>query len=125
MSSTTTPAPVTWFEIAGSDTAKIEAFYGELFGWSFGDGPTGPSYRMAAAGDGAGGGVTVAQAGLPESYAIFFVQVEDVAATCDQLRQLGGEVLVGPEAIPEMGLTFANVKDPSGNHFGLFTPPAA
>ena len=33
-------------------------------------------------------------------------------------------VLVGPETM-ETGLTFANVEDPDGNHFGIFCPPAA
>ena len=119
---TTTAAPVGWFEIAGSDPAKTEAFYSELFNWTFSDGPTGPAYRIAAAGEGIPGRVTTAQAGLPETYAIFSVIVPDVAATCARIEQLGGKVLVG--LMVETGLVFANVEDPDGNHFGVFTPPA-
>lgn len=119
-----TVSPVGWFEIAASDPDKTEAFYGELFGWTFGDGPTGPAYRLAESGEGIGGGVTTAQAGLPSTYAIFSIMVADVAASCARLAELGGKVLVGPETIPETGLVFANVEDPDGNHFGVFCPPA-
>lgn len=122
---TNTVAPIGWFEIAGSDLAKSEAFYSSLFNWSFTDGPAGPAYRMVDAGEGAiGGGLTTAQAGLPSNYAIFNVVVPDVAAACEQIVQLGGTVLVGPETIADVGLVFANVQDPDGNHFGVFCPPA-
>ncbi len=118
-------APIGWFEIAGSDTTKTEAFYSGLFNWGFTDGPTGPAYRIADAGDGIPGGVTTAQAGLPRSYAIFSVVVPDVAASCAKVTELGGKVLVGPETLGDTGLVFANCEDPDGNHFGMFCPPAA
>ena len=47
-----------------------------------------------------------------------------MAATCEAVVAKGGSVLVGPETIAENGLTFANLTDPDGNHFGVFTPPA-
>ena len=43
-------APIGWFEIAGSDPARTEAFYASLFNWTFTDGPGGPDYRMADTG---------------------------------------------------------------------------
>lgn len=118
-----TPNPVGWFEIAASDTAKAESFYGELFGWTFEDGPTGPAYRIAGAGDGPAGGITTAPAGLPATYAVFSIVVPDVAATCEQVMAKGGTVLLGPETMEETGLVFANLTDPDGNHFGVFCPP--
>lgn len=125
MSTTTTSvAPVGWFEIGAADPARAESFYRELFGWQFADGPMGPVYRMTEGGDGPGGGITTAEAGLPSSYAIFSIVVPDVAATCERLTELGGKVLVGPAEVPDVGLVYANVEDPEGNHFGLFTPPA-
>lgn len=121
---TSTVAPIGWFEIAGSDPAKSEIFYSSLFNWSFADGPTGPAYRIVDAGEGISGGLTTAQAGLPSTYAIFSVVVPDVAAVCEQVVELGGTVLVGPEALADTGLVFANLQDPDGNHFGVFCPPA-
>lgn len=120
---TATKSPVAWFEIAGADPGKTEVFYSELFNWSFSDGPTGPAYRIADAGDGIPGGVTTAQAGLPRTYAIFSVAVPDVADACEKIELLGGKVLVGPETMADTGLVFANVEDPDGNHFGVFCPP--
>lgn len=48
--------------------------------------------------------------------------VPDVAATCEKVAEMGGKVLLGPETVPDIGLTF--VEDPDGNHFGVFCPPA-
>ncbi len=121
---TTTAAPIGWFEIATTDPATTEAFYADVLGWSYNDDAAAPGYRIVDAGDGINGGITAAQAGLPPSYAIFSVQVADVAATCRQIEERGGKVLVGPETIEQNGLSFANVTDPEGNHFGLFSPPA-
>ena len=118
-----TVSPIAWFEIGAVDTAKSESFYSDLFGWEFADGPMGPVYRMTEGGDGPGGGVTSAEAGLPSSYAIFSIMVPDVAATCTRISELGGKVLVGPAEVPDAGLVYANVEDPEGNHFGFFTPP--
>jgi hypothetical protein len=52
------------------------------------------------------------------------VLVQDVAAICAQVEQLGGKVLV-PSTTTKDGLVFAHVHDPAGNHFGVFTPPPA
>ena len=123
---TSTAAPIGWFEIAGSDMDKTEAFYGAVLNWTFDADPAiGPSYHIVDAGDGVAGGVTTATAGLPETYAIFSAMVSDVQATCDAVIAHGGTVLVGPQAVDETGLVFANLADPDGNHFGVFSPPAS
>ena len=123
---TTTKAPVAYFEIASTDTAKAEAFYGEIFGWDFEDSHMGSVYRMVHAGDdGVPGGLTTAEGGLPGNYAIFSVAVPDVGVTCEKVTELGGRVLVGPAEVPDSGgLVYANLEDHDGNHFGVFCPPA-
>lgn len=85
--------------------------------------PTG-GCRLVGAGAGPAGGITTAADELPADYVIFSVVVGDVEATCKQITELGGSVMVGPASTPD-GLRFANVADPKGNHFGIFTPPAA
>jgi len=119
-------APVTWFEIGSDDPAGARHFYGELFGWSFAvEGPysiitTGPDHRLQ-------GGVQDTSAplpdGTPRSYAIPCVEVDDVAATCDRVVELGGKVIVPATAIPA-GLVYAHVADPAGAHIGLYRPPS-
>jgi hypothetical protein len=56
--------------------------------------------------------------------AIFMVVVQDVAAVCAQVERLGGKVLVPPITSKD-GLVFADLHDPAGNHFGIFTPALA
>jgi len=57
-------------------------------------------------------------------HAIFVVVVPDVAAVCARVERLGGKVLM-PPATSKDGLVFADLHDPAGNHFGVFTPPPA
>jgi predicted enzyme related to lactoylglutathione lyase len=43
--------PVTWFEVMGSDAARTQQFYADLFGWTV-DGPAFPGYATADTGTG-------------------------------------------------------------------------
>src|SRR5699024_7534719 len=61
--------------------------------------------------------------GQPSTYAIPCVQVDDVAATCEKVTELGGGVAVPATTIPT-GLVYAFATDPAGNRLGLFAPPA-
>ncbi|WP_377324142.1 VOC family protein [Pimelobacter simplex] len=134
---TTTPAPtppapgtVAWFEIATDDPGAAEKFYGGLFDWSFAADEAsqagGLDYRLVTAPGGAGapsGGIFGTGGQLP-SHAVFSILVADVAATCAAATDLGGTVLsqhldVGP-GVP----TFAYLRDPAGNQFSVFSPPA-
>lgn len=114
-----------WFEIGTDRPEAAERFYGDVFGWTFGDDSSGAGYRMVTTpgADRPGGGI-FPTGGTTPNYAVFYVVVEDAAATCAQAERAGGKVLAGPQRAPS-GLTFAHLLDPSGNHFGVFTPPAS
>ncbi|WP_446216209.1 VOC family protein [Micromonospora sp. IBHARD004] len=117
--------PITWFEIGSDRPEEAEKFYAELFGWSFEEqGGPGASYRQTAAGGEQGiGGAIRATGGQSPNYAIFYAEVADVAETCRRAEAAGGKVLVPLRTTPS-GLTLAHLLDPSGNHLGVFTPPA-
>ncbi|MFC8848184.1 MULTISPECIES: VOC family protein [unclassified Micromonospora] len=122
----TTTNAITWFEIGTDRPEEAERFYGELFGWVFAEqGAPGRSYRVTdgGAGDEGIGGAIRASDGSTPNYAIFYAQVADVADAVRRAETAGGSVLVPPVVAPS-GLTFAHLVDPSGNHFGVFTPPA-
>ncbi len=120
----TMTSAITWFEIATSEPATAERFYGSLFGWSFQPDQDTNGYRMITVPgqDGPQGGLLPTGGTMP-GHAIFYVQVEDVAATAAAAEAAGGKVLVPATATPD-GLVFAHLLDPSGNHFGIWTPPA-
>ncbi len=127
MSDITNPdaAPVTWFEIGTDDVDTARAFYGDVFGWTFR--ADGPYTFITTTGPGPVGGIQDTSeypAGLPAAYAIPCVQVRDVAATCAAAEAAGGKVLIGTTTTPD-GLTFAQLTDPAGSRFGVWTPPPA
>lgn len=116
-----------WFEIGTDQPAEAERFYGDVFGWTFGDdqgGAADGAYRIVST-PGAGGmqGGLFPTGGKTPNYAIFYLLVADPAETCRAAEAAGGKVLVAPQTTPD-GLSFAHLLDPAGNHFGVFTPPA-
>jgi uncharacterized protein len=119
---------IAWFEIGTDDPAGAERFYGEVFGWTVAHDDTkstDPAYQILTTGGGKGlpGGLFATKGAMP-NYAVFTVLVEDVAATCRQVEAAGGQVQRAP-AVNPVGVTFAHLLDPAGNHFAVFTPPSA
>ncbi|MGK5520725.1 VOC family protein [Micromonospora sp. URMC 107] len=117
---------VTWFEVGTDRPEETGHFYTDLFGWAFSEqGTPETSYRVAEPGpEGSIQGAIRDTGGTSPNYAIFYVQVADVADTVRRAETAGGKVLV-PTRSNDNGLTFAHLVDPAGNHFGVFTPPAA
>ena len=122
---TTTTNPVTWFEIATANPAQATSFYGQLFGWSFSADENGPEYQMITTGSGEGiqGGLAATNGERP-GYAVIFVQVDDVAATCAHAEALGGKVLVPPTEVADGDVVFAQLLDTDGNQIGIWRPSA-
>lgn len=122
------PGTLAWFEVATDDPDGAQKFYGNLFDWTF-DAPDASSpmdYRniKASGAKAPMGGIFGTKGQLP-GHAVFYILVADVEATCTDAEQLGGSVIskhldAGPGAP-----AFAYLRDPSGNQFGVFTPPAA
>jgi predicted enzyme related to lactoylglutathione lyase len=114
-----------WFEIGTNDPQSVQRFYGDLFGWQFGaPEEMGGAYReiTTPAADSIGGGLFDTGGAVP-NYAVFYVQVTDVAATVRAAESAGGKVLVGPKDTGN-GLIFAQLLDPTGNQFAVYSPPA-
>jgi uncharacterized protein len=113
--------PVVHFEVIGSDPNKLRDFYGELFGWTFGE-PMGPTdYTTVQDPDGIGGGI----GGVPEGYdghVTFYVQVRDVDTALAQAESLGGRRMMGPDEVPGIGIVIGLLQDPEGHVIGLMSP---
>jgi uncharacterized protein len=116
---------VSWFQIGTDDPETVKRFYGDLFGWSFAADPdNGGKYDLITypGAQAPSGGIAHTDGDAP-NHAIFLVVVEDVAAVAAQTEEIGGKVLMPPTTTPD-GLVFGHLLDPSGNHFGVFTPPS-
>jgi uncharacterized protein len=110
---------VAWFEIGAPDVAAAKEFYGSLFGWSFQ--PDGEYTLITAPGAaGPSGGIFNTGGNIPP-YAIFVVQVADVAATAARSEELGGKVVAAPMTTDD-GMVIAYLTDPNGSRFALFSP---
>ena len=116
------PNPVVHFEIGCKDLEKADRFYSSLFGWSVSQ--MGPA-RMIATGaqEGIQGHFT-ALGHEPHHYTIFYVQVENIAASLAKAESLGGKTVVPQVDIPNYG-SFAWFADGDGNTVGLWKPAQA
>jgi predicted enzyme related to lactoylglutathione lyase len=116
--------PVVHFEVMAQNRAELQKFYSDLFGWQLhSDNPLGYSViahseNHSTGGIGIGGGI-YGDVDAEHSGVTFYVEVDDVAATLEQVEELGGTRLMGPEQY-EGGPRFGHLLDPEGHWIGLF-----
>jgi predicted enzyme related to lactoylglutathione lyase len=110
------PAPVVHFELRSHDPDATRTFYGDLFGWTYGEGGI-PGYTYVNTGvEGAiPGGIGPVQGGEPMS--VFFVGVADVPEALRQAEKLGGRIVQPATSVP--GVTFGVLADPQGQVVGV------
>ena len=110
--------PVMQWQILARDPDRLTAFYGKLFGWRV-NADNAMGYRMLDTGSDRGikGGVwPIGDEGHP--LVQLFVEVDDVPASAAQAEQLGGQVIIPPQVLPD-GDEMAIVMDTEGLSFGL------
>jgi predicted enzyme related to lactoylglutathione lyase len=112
---------MSWNELDTRDVNRAKSFYTELLGWTFQElqGPP-PYWQIEIDGVGEGGVMPIGgdmPADMPSSWLVYF-GVEDVRATADKVRELGGQVFMGPTEVPGM-LMFAVCIDPQGAVFAI------
>jgi predicted enzyme related to lactoylglutathione lyase len=110
--------PVVWFEVLGSDGAKLQKFYGDLFGWKMNiDNPMG--YAMVETGSKAGipGGVGSKFEAMGP-WVTFYVESPDLDRSLADVEKCGGKVVARPRTLPG-GTTLAFFQDPEGHVIGL------
>ena len=91
----------TWYELMTTDVAAAKAFYGEVVGWGAQDASTSElPYTLLTAANAPVSGVMT----LPEEARrmgatprwMGYVGVDDVGATADRIKRLGGAIYVSP-----------------------------
>lgn len=121
-----TGAP-TWIDLSAKDPDAAQAFYTEVFGWSFVDqGEEFGGYRMISSGDVPVGGLmrSVDAQGNPvdrPSQWTVYLSTPDMEKTQAAVTEAGGTVILPPMRVPESGY-MGLVQAPSGAHLGLWQP---
>lgn len=119
-----------WSEFAVTDLEKSKAFYSNVFGWEFkasentgnemaylefsscgGEQPDSALYQIDPA---MFGGTP------PPPHIAQYVSVDNVDATLEKAKTLGGTVVFGPYDIPKAG-RMAVITDPTGANISLIT----
>jgi predicted enzyme related to lactoylglutathione lyase len=113
-----------WYELMTTDMEAAKAFYAEVVGWGTQDASTpGMAYTLFTAGATAVSGVIdlpedASKLGFRPSW-LGYVGVDDVDATAERIKQLGGAVHVPPKEIPNIS-RFSVAVDPQMATIALF-----
>jgi predicted enzyme related to lactoylglutathione lyase len=110
-----------WDELVTSDPAAAARFYSAVFGWQprpvdMGGGMTytlldRPGMKNAKGDPISAGGVMKSPPGVPYSFWLPYVHVDNTDALCEKAKRLGAKVTVPPTDIPNVG-RFACWMDP-------------
>jgi uncharacterized protein len=112
-----------WLELYTSDPDAAKRFYGELFGWTHEDGGEELGGYISFFKDGlrvAGGMRNDGTAGTPDAWTIYLAST-DAQVTADAAGAHGGQVVVPPMAVADLG-TMAVVVDPGQAAIGIWQP---
>jgi uncharacterized protein len=113
-----------WYELMTTDMGAAKRFYGKVVGWSTQDMPhPDMTYTLFTVGGSSVAGLMnlpddAKKMGVPPSW-IGYVGVDDVDASAEKAKRLGGSVHVPARDIPTIG-RFAVIADPQGAAIALF-----
>ena len=107
-----------YFTIDTPDVDKARTFYGALFGWTFDEAASGPTYAHVADSDPAFGFTKVERA---KNFPHLYFRVDDVDALCKRVTELGGKAAVPSDSASGRSVV---VSDDQGVSFSLWQPAA-
>jgi hypothetical protein len=113
------------FDVPADNIERAKKFYSELLGWKFESFPE-MQYNLITTTNvdgtpGIGGGMGKRMD--PSQRIMNYFGVKSIDAAMNQVRSLGGSILMGKMAVPKMGY-LANCVDTEGNLFGLWEEDA-
>jgi predicted enzyme related to lactoylglutathione lyase len=114
------PGLPSWADLSSPDLDESASFYGELLGWEARDpGEEYGGYRTFASGDNVVAGLAPTQdEDQPPSWNVY-IAVADADETAGKVEEAGGEVVVKPMDVGELG-RMAFFADPGGAQFGVW-----
>ena len=120
----TSAAPVAWFEIPVTDTARAKRFYQSVFGWSFKAMPEygHDAWRIRTGTPGVEGVFTSQIFTVKTNGPVIFMRVADVETALTRAIALGGSVERPRMAVSAAFGSIVVVRDPDKNAVGLLGP---
>jgi hypothetical protein len=120
------PGTPCWVELSAPDIDAAIGFYSDLLGWDVPEPPpevseqTGGYRRAMLNGADVAGMMPMMEEGQVPAWTTY-VSVEDAEAKAAAVREAGGNVIVEPMAVMDLG-TMAVFADPGGAVFGIWQP---
>ncbi|MFE4831408.1 VOC family protein [Streptomyces sp. NPDC056672] len=112
-----------WVDVSLPDLAAGKRFYGELFGWTFGE-DSGAAYGhyTEAFSDGrrVAGLVAKKDGRMPTVWGVYFA-TSDAVGLSERIVRAGGRTVTAPTVVGPFGV-MAQAADPAGAVFGLWQP---
>ena len=109
--------PVIHAEIRSEDPDATREFLSDLFGWKVASEGGFPGYTFIDTGTEDGPAVAISPRQGPDDEVLFFVSVDDVAATLSRAEELGGTIIQPAQEVP--GVTFGVFADAQGHRVGV------
>jgi predicted enzyme related to lactoylglutathione lyase len=109
--------PVIHTEIRSADPDATRQFFGDLFGWKVASEGEFPGYTFIDTGVEGGPYVAIGPRQGDQDDVLFFVGVEDVAATLSKAEELGGTIIQPTRHVP--GTSFGVFADAQGHRVGV------
>ena len=113
-----------WNELMTRDSKAAGKFYSELIGWEATDsGMPGMNYTIFKSGDKEVGGMMDMPAEVPKEvppHWMAYIAVDDVDTSAEKVKALGGQIIHGPEDVPNVG-RFCVIQDPTGGVVSIMT----
>ncbi len=111
------PHPVIHAEIRSQDADATREFLAELFDWKVASEGGFPGYTFMDTGATEGPAVAISPRQGTEDEVLFFVAVDDVAATLTKAEELGGKIIQPVQQVP--GVSFGVLADAQGHRIGI------
>jgi predicted enzyme related to lactoylglutathione lyase len=109
--------PVVHVEIRSADPDATRSFFAALFGWKVASEGGFPGYTFIDTGVQGTPYTAIGPRQTTEDEVLFFVAVEDVAATLKHAEELGGTVVQPAQEVP--GTSFGVFADAQGHRVGV------
>ena len=111
--------PVVHWELWSENPDKAARFYEQVFDWNIQHIPDLKYHVVDTGGGGINGGIMKPQRGPWPGKLAFYIDVDDLEAYSEKIRQAGGKIVVEKMDVPGVG-QLSLFEDPDGRVLGMW-----